>query len=194
MGYTHYFPQTKPVSNATWKKIVTDVKKIIKAADIPLQGLKGRKIFSKDSIEFNSKNEGCEYFILKQNNADYAFCKTARYPYDLVVTSALLIVHHYAGHCYEISSDGDADDWSDAMRLNARVLGYAYLLPGELQEGNYRNLVKEMREIAGVNEDEDYSSENEDESEEDDQSDSEDSVDDESEGIDLFLFYILKLI
>lgn len=47
----------------------------------------------------------------------YNFCKTAGKPYDAAVTAVLSIVNHYAAAVFAISSDGEAQDWADGIRL-----------------------------------------------------------------------------
>lgn len=58
----------------------------------------------------------------------FEFCKTAYKPYDLAVTSALIVLHHHLGALrpkqFKISSDGENTHWFDAALLCHRVLGY----------------------------------------------------------------------
>lgn len=50
-----------------------------------------------DSIELNGSKSSCETFILKPEATGFSFCKTARRPYDLVVTAILLRAWQLAG-------------------------------------------------------------------------------------------------
>lgn len=60
----------------------------------------------------------------------FDFCKTARKPYDLVVTAALLaFAHHFPAPETLVNSDGDAGEWTAGLALCRRVLGYGELPP-----------------------------------------------------------------
>lgn len=51
-----------------------------------------------------------------------SFCKTAREPYDLVVTAALIrLAHHFPD--VEISSDGWLEDWQEGSQLCQQIFG-----------------------------------------------------------------------
>ena len=56
----------------------------------------------------------------------FEFCKTAYKPYDLAVTSALIVLHHHLAPLkqFKVSSDGENTHWFDAALLCHRVLGY----------------------------------------------------------------------
>lgn len=62
-----------------------------------------------------------ETFSLTREYVDaFAFCKTARKPYDLMV-KACLILYKYFFPYVTISSDGDEEDWMDAKKFVAAV-------------------------------------------------------------------------
>lgn len=52
-----------------------------------------------------------------------SFCKTARCPYDLIVTAALIRLAHYFPTEVKISSDGEAEDWASGSLLCQKVFG-----------------------------------------------------------------------
>ncbi|MEM8783466.1 MAG: hypothetical protein AAGE65_11505 [Planctomycetota bacterium] len=56
----------------------------------------------------------------------FAFCKTARKPYDLLVTAALVALKHHFPEV-QVLSDGHAEDWSAGLRLTRDVLGNGVL-------------------------------------------------------------------
>ena len=63
----------------------------------------------------------------------FAFCKTGRKPYDVVVCAALLAIKHHQGDNVEICSDGNFDDeWQPAYRLYRRATRRE--LPPEFRE------------------------------------------------------------
>jgi len=60
---------------------------------------------------------------LSEKDKIFIFCKTARKPYDLLVCGLLILVNHYAPNAYEIDSDGDAGDWTPALRWVQKICG-----------------------------------------------------------------------
>jgi len=50
--------------------------------------------------------------------------KTAYRPYDLAVTVCLVIAKHHLGDDIMVDSDGDMDDWREAVLLCQHFLGY----------------------------------------------------------------------
>ena len=59
----------------------------------------------------------------KKKGWQFDFCKTAYKPYDLAVTSFLVIAKHYLKANLWISSDGETQHWADARILTQQVLG-----------------------------------------------------------------------
>ena len=49
-------------------------------------------------------------------------CKTAYRPYDLAVNCCLIIAEHHAK--FRVNSDGNKEDWKDAIQLCQHFLGY----------------------------------------------------------------------
>jgi len=56
----------------------------------------------------------------------FDFCKTARKPYDLAVTAALIALRHHFPEV-GVSSDGTANGWTTGLALCRSVLGYGQL-------------------------------------------------------------------
>ncbi|KAH8755044.1 hypothetical protein F5883DRAFT_526574 [Diaporthe sp. PMI_573] len=91
-----------------------DCKTIIKYANID-DGCKLDTPDFEDGIELNGRDEyGHETFHFPHNEGDN-WCKTDRKPYDLIVCATLLRAKHLAPNAVKISSDGDWDDWSEAV-------------------------------------------------------------------------------
>lgn len=136
MGYTHYWDFNHKRNSAkadqikfekaciaiskalhTYQKTVSD--------DARLSGYSAHtKPGSYGGIHFNGKGELShedfsllEYF--KENEG--GFCKTAYKPYDTAVVAALILLKHYMGGAVEVSSDGDASDWLEGLRLAKTV-------------------------------------------------------------------------
>jgi hypothetical protein len=131
MGYTHYFTPKK-ASPKKWDELLKQVKKLHEAlpantdtaggysSNDPLTikgGLgKGEPEFSKKVICFNGdgdKGLDHETFIIEPDVTDWNFCKTARKPYDLLVCAVLIATRSILN--YEVSSDGNLDDWTPAI-------------------------------------------------------------------------------
>lgn len=65
----------------------------------------------------------------------FTFCKTARKPYDVLVTAALIrLAYHFPEAC-KIESDGDADEWAAGAALCQQVFGVA-VLPLEIERSH----------------------------------------------------------
>ena len=47
----------------------------------------------------------------------FGCCKTARKPYDVMVTACLILYKYHFGKDVEISSDGDPSEWADGWKL-----------------------------------------------------------------------------
>ena len=60
------------------------------------------------------------YSLTREYKENFAFCKTARKPYDLMV-QACLILYKYFFPYVTISSDGDEEDWYEAKKFVAAV-------------------------------------------------------------------------
>ena len=127
MGFTNYWKRlNKPVPAEAWNAFTNDVRKIFKAHE----GLIAREsdlpdrapIVDDTEVLFNGiGDEGHETFHLTRDfeacqwepsrKDQFAFCKTARKPYNQVVTSVLSCVEHHLGDIFNVSSDGyDGED------------------------------------------------------------------------------------
>jgi hypothetical protein len=76
-----------------WPSVVADASKILEAIDIPLiyEDEDSKPLVDlEQGINFNSQRNMGEQFILLPILESFAFCKTARRPYDIAVTAVLL--------------------------------------------------------------------------------------------------------
>jgi hypothetical protein len=132
MGYTHYFTFRKPAKGQAktieiaYQRAIADCQRVIKRYYADHGGLSGYSahtaIGAYGGINVNGKgDDGHETFALREHfsqNLDsdaFNFCKTARKPYDLVVTACLAILKHRLGDCVTVSSDGRASDWAKGV-------------------------------------------------------------------------------
>lgn len=132
-GYTHYWEITEPFSDQEWSQLVREAKKIVQSAErdgitIKGGGGTGRPEFTDTLISLNG--DGSAFFIPEwakkednpeqyrtdemhealylQNIEKWAFCKTARKPYDPVVVSILAAAKKIAPDKIGVDSDGGA--------------------------------------------------------------------------------------
>lgn len=144
MGYTHYWEYNPEKIESTetlrrkFKAASSQVKKFAKF--IELQDLckirggfgEGKPVFNESEIWFNgdaSADLDHETFSLrwhepsKTNPCDW-FCKTAQKPYDLLVCFALLtLTEKFGRSVFSFSSDGDKEDWKEAINLYETFTG-----------------------------------------------------------------------
>jgi hypothetical protein len=129
MGYTHYF-RTKVVPKEAYASIKTDFETLIPFLTVrnsPLAGWdgEGEAIINDEEIRFNGVGEdGHETMSLGLDTNGFNFCKTVRKPYDLAVTSLLVIASQHLGDNVRVSSDGYLSEWNEAMTLCQSTLGY----------------------------------------------------------------------
>jgi len=119
MGYTHYMKTDNwnRQDEMGWEKALPIIRKIFKDHSNLIQRDyedERKPLCSKKKIWFNGIGEdGHESFVLNNQTSQYgfppnesfAFCKTARKPYDIVVCEVLLVMNAYCPHL-AISSDG----------------------------------------------------------------------------------------
>ena len=142
MGYTHYwtFPKSKKGTLAETEKAyqlaISQCRRVVKGYNAEVTAIGGDTLrLSGDTvssevdqykgINFNGTDDLSheDFYLnehLKQN--EFNFCKTARKPYDIVVTACLSILKHYLGDRIEVSSDGDFSDWNLGTDLAKRIL------------------------------------------------------------------------
>lgn len=136
MGYTHYFTQKKDCPPEQWAAFKEAVMHLydhipetresagcIETGPLVLCDGNGEvalnsaaELFGEEALWFNGDDrEGRglahETMVLEQAGYGFAFCKTARKPYDWFVVAVLLLANHHCPGVWEISSDGDPEDW-----------------------------------------------------------------------------------
>jgi len=121
MGYTHYWRIHQRMNPELFANFSSDCEKLVKASDVPITGGSGEEgeepEFSTKLVNFNGINDDAhETFYVKVNDSGFNFCKTARKPYDKVVTACLILLKHYFNFI-EVSSDGDLDEWKYGIEL-----------------------------------------------------------------------------
>lgn len=129
MGYTHYWENPKAIPTETWALICDDAQKLIAASPVSIQWESDDKRPPEVSrlieplIRFNGVDgDGHETFYVEACVIGFAFCKTARKPYDIMVTAMLAMIHaHWSS--FKVSSDGNAHEWEDGLAFASKTLG-----------------------------------------------------------------------
>jgi len=126
MGYTHYWTP-KEVSKEQFAEFVSVCKKLNKnlPKDILIKGWNGtgKPQFDQYGVGFNgdaSEDLDHETFLITPEPSD-SFCKTARKPYDLLVSACLIAAYEILK--YDVSSDGKMTDWKAAFDYYKEVTG-----------------------------------------------------------------------
>ena len=158
MGYTHYWSfhrdnmKTEKLRQ-TFKKATDEMLELYK--NLPLfpktgyytdrsilikGGLgEGMPIINETEVWFNGESKldmDHETFSINwKDEKAFDFCKTARKPYDLLVCLCLLsLLNHYGSEIFQLSSDGDASEWQEAVDLYNEVTGKGISNPFETAE------------------------------------------------------------
>jgi hypothetical protein len=133
MGYTHYWDRIDVVDVETYEAIIKDIKKVLPfvLGDFEIAGFdgKGRAMMEKGRINFNGLgDEGHEnfYFPRMHGSNQFNFTKTARKPYDLLVTICLSIMKVHMPVGIHVVTDGENEDWEPAFKICSNILGHEY--------------------------------------------------------------------
>ncbi len=155
MGYTHYWYLNKKSEGANgideptrFGEAIIDMEKIVSASRVLLAGWDGEgdPEVSVDEISFNGIGDaGHETFTFQRfgtqeerlaplgaedKEKDFAFCKTAQKPYDVVVVACLAVAAQVIGDGIEVSTDGESKDWEEGVAFASRILGRDVPVPG----------------------------------------------------------------
>jgi hypothetical protein len=138
MGYTHYWERPAELDPQLFGSWSDDVRKLIAAARregvLIVDGLAetDEPTHTPDEVSFNGKPDHETFRIpriydghTRDEKLKFEFCKTARKPYDIVAAASLIALKFRFGDAVEVSSDGDMEDWKDAVELADSVLGTA---------------------------------------------------------------------
>ena len=139
MGYTHYWTRIAAINPDAWSAFLADLAKIREKLPMDLKIMGGHGTdeprFDLEMVWFNGTSEadlGHETFMIERivenpstspdikytrPGDDWSFCKTARKPYDLFVTAALLAAKNRFEKDFAFSSDGGESEWEPAFRL-----------------------------------------------------------------------------
>jgi hypothetical protein len=136
MGYTHYWnfakaPKGKASeTEAAYQAALIECQRIVKAYYRENGGLSGYTAHAKTGqyggLNVNGKGDDAhETFAMREHfseNDGFGFCKTARKPYDVVVTACLAVLAYRLPGLVTVSSDGRPKDWTEGVALARKVL------------------------------------------------------------------------
>ena len=156
MGYTHYWqfkaiPKGKAASiERKYKKALRDCQRIALAyhaackeldqADFGLSGYTAHtKVGQYGGLKINGKGDlAHEDFIMREHytqnldpNLYFGFCKTARKPYDMVITACLTVLKAALGDLLIVNSDGGPSEWVRGVNYAETVLKRSFKCPVE---------------------------------------------------------------
>jgi hypothetical protein len=135
MGYTHYFSKVGVTKDDAlrFEMFANGARTIIEYATtqdkIQIADGMGENLgkweVSKELVSFNGLGADSHETFYWGSDADgFNFCKTARKPYDAVVTACLIHLKECYGLAVDIGSDGSwSGEWQDGARLYRNALG-----------------------------------------------------------------------
>ena len=148
MGYTHYYRLNPKGNEAQYQQAKALIVKIIENSPVPLGDGGGDNPITKENyskeiwINGLGKNSHETFYLPEKlselRHPSYAedktefvfnFTKTARKPYDVVVTACLTVLKFYLRKDAEISGDGGEEGFEDGMKLAERILGMPFPNP-----------------------------------------------------------------
>ena len=131
MGYTHYYKGLIPPESST--QLLTDIQKLLSTSTTSIAGPSGSgdPILTESLVDLNGRDDPHEPFTVEIGHPiPFAFCKTARKPYDQVVGAVLLRCQFYSPHPgFEVHSDGSWDEWGPARELYRTAFGVEAEMP-----------------------------------------------------------------
>lgn len=132
MGYTHYWIYNDPQPEGI-QKALTNIRAIILDQMAILAGPdgEGKPEMDENGICFNGiGDDGCEaFYVDREPENGFNFCKTYERPYDVVVTACLIVLQHFLKKGVEVSSDGEKHEWQAGLELAQRVTGHTFKVP-----------------------------------------------------------------
>ena len=133
MGLTHHWKYRKHLPKRRLVEAVLDIKavaEVLQQRGIALAGPNGKgdpvfAVIGNVGVAFNGAGENAHESFSFPNFPEQAdFCKTARKPYDLAVTAALVVLKHHLRESITVGSDEVTGHFRPAKDLCQEILGY----------------------------------------------------------------------
>ena len=136
MGYTHYWERPRNFTPAEFSEVCAAASKILETTSCPVFGHngKGPPEITSGRVALNgdaTRDLEHETFEITRSKPDYEFCKTARKPYNVVVTALLTYLSN--AWDFRVDSDGDPSDWDAGVALAEQALGRRFYNPMVLE-------------------------------------------------------------
>ncbi|KAK6544340.1 hypothetical protein TWF694_001040 [Orbilia ellipsospora] len=140
MGYTHYWEGGLYHPD----KVIPDILLLLDSSPCEIRGSNGTgdPEVTATSVILNGDSENPNRNLAHEplrlyfdREIGFAFCKTARKPYDQLVGAVLLRCAHY-NPTFEIFSDGTWEEWKPARELYLQVFGWEAEKPGQMNVDN----------------------------------------------------------
>lgn len=132
MGYTHYWKIRGTIDPENWANIVDDAKKLVEKSPVKIvyeYDTTDAPQVNDSAIHLNGQgDDGHETFCLMPGMTDFEFCKTANKPYDLIVCAILAVAASHTNYI-RVTSDGEPEDWAEAMVYASSILGRPIVCP-----------------------------------------------------------------
>lgn len=120
MGYTHYWRLRNAIEQSDWNEFLNGARQIISTAVDA--GLAIEDNSEGSVIYFNGVGgDAHEDFVISSEDVGFNFCKTARKPYDTVVTACLILLKATLKDNVIVTSDGNWSDWEGGSLLYETV-------------------------------------------------------------------------
>ncbi len=143
MGYTHYWSidqtglqMSRDVNYTQFSRLAEQIITTAETQGYVLADGLGEKIgaweVSGEMVRLNGLGDNAhETFSIEKDSTDSggSFCKTARKPYDTVVTALLVALGHTYGTQASVATDGEPGDWEAGMSLFTTATGVKAKLP-----------------------------------------------------------------
>jgi hypothetical protein len=126
LGFTHYYNNKRAFTNKEWSALTNDVRKLLSSCGVPIAGPHGtegtKPVFTNTHIMFNGVEEDAhETAYVNKEATEFAFCKTARKPYDPVVVAFFKLIRKYDPNV-QLSSDGGSEVFAeDTGKYNGKL-------------------------------------------------------------------------
>ena len=144
VGYTHYYSKvgTSTDDALRFEMFSVGARRIIEYA-IANEGIQiadgmgdllGKWICDNETVRFNGYDaDAHETFHWSLDSSGFGFTKTARKPYDAVVTACLIHLKDVYGDLVSIGSDGRWSEWQDGARLYRNATGLTASAPFQME-------------------------------------------------------------
>lgn len=144
VGYTHYYSKvgTSPDDSLRFEMFSNGARRIIEYA-IANEGIQiadgmgerlGQWECTNETVWFNGYGpDSHETFNWSIDSSGFEFTKTARKPYDAVVTACLIHLKDIYGDLVNIGSDGNWSEWQDGARLYRNATGLTASAPFQME-------------------------------------------------------------